>query len=67
MTRLDAAAREAIHAAGRTVADYVRERYATGTWAGEACGCPDDRCIGYHHERGAPCGCLAALLDGGAA
>ncbi len=21
----------------------------------DRCGCPDDRCIGYHHEEGGPC------------
>lgn len=31
------------------------------------CQCPDDRCAGYHHEAGEPCGCgdyatLAALV-----
>lgn len=30
---------------GVTVADYYR-LYGQG----DRCGCPDDRCIGYHHE-----------------
>lgn len=28
---------------------------------GDACGCPDDRCIGYHHDVGEPCRCVEAL------
>lgn len=34
-----------------------------GRWSGDACGCPDDRCIGHHHLADEPCGCLRALLD----
>lgn len=30
------------------------------------CDCPDDRCAGYHHEVGAPCGCADALAMFGA-
>ena len=29
------------------------------------CGCPDDRCIGYHHEAGEPCGCVETLTQKG--
>lgn len=28
---------------------------------GDRCGCPDDRCIGFHHAAGEPCPCVAAL------
>lgn len=31
-------------------------------WGGDECGCPDDRCIGYHHLAGGPCGCLRTLM-----
>lgn len=31
-------------------------------WMGDACGCPDDRCIGYHHLEDDPCGCLRVLV-----
>lgn len=41
----------------------VRNYYADGQWGGDACGCPDDRCIGYHHDEQDDCGCLAALLE----
>lgn len=27
----------------------------------DTCGCPDDRCVGYHHEADAPCTCVAAV------
>jgi hypothetical protein len=27
-----------------------------------ACGCPDDRCAGFHHGAGQECGCLRVLL-----
>lgn len=33
-----------------------------GAWGGDSCGCPDDRCIGHHHEADEPCGCLRVLL-----
>lgn len=31
--------------------------------AGDACGCIDDRCIGYHHAVDQRCGCLEVLLE----
>jgi hypothetical protein len=31
-------------------------------WHGDACGCTDDRCIGFHHDPDEPCGCLPVLL-----
>jgi len=39
---------------------------ANGKWYGDRCGCPDDRCAGYHHSKGVDawdCGCLDALLS----
>ena len=50
---------------GVTVAEYIH-RYngaAATEWHGDACGCLDDRCIGYHHDAGARCGCLDVQLD----
>lgn len=32
-------------------------------WRGDECGCDDDRCIGYHHDRGEECTCLPALIE----
>lgn len=60
--RLSADARQEIQWSGRTVAGYVREWYADGQWGGDRCGCPDDRCIGHHHDKDEACGCLASLL-----
>ena len=31
-------------------------------WHGDACGCPDDRCIGHHHGADEPCGCIRSLV-----
>jgi hypothetical protein len=61
-------ARERLRAAGISEAQWARQNYfQDGTWHGDACGCPDDRCIGYHHDATDECGCLDALLaEGGA-
>jgi hypothetical protein len=68
--RLSPAARETIkhlpywmpHADGVTIAGYVRYWYPDGAWRGDVCGCPDDRCIGYHHDEDEDCGCLPVTL-----
>lgn len=40
------------------------DHYGTADqWAGDRCGCPDDRCIGHHHDADEPCGCLTVLAD----
>lgn len=31
---------------------------------GDRCGCPDDRCIGYHHYEDADCWCLLSRETG---
>lgn len=46
-----------------TIAGYIRHYFPDGTWHGDACGCVDDRCIGYHHDAGEECRCLEAWLD----
>lgn len=46
-----------------TIADHVRYLFPDGQWRGDACGCTDDCCIGFHHDTYAECGCLPALLD----
>lgn len=33
-----------------------------GEWHGDACGCPDDRCIGYHHDEHEDCRCFPVVL-----
>ena len=47
---LNAAARAELTAAGISVADWIAASGGSGTWHGDACGCTDDRCIGYHHR-----------------
>lgn len=61
--RLNADARTILRDAGMSQAEWCRHNgYPVGKWGGDACGCPDDRCIGYHHDEQDDCGCLAALL-----
>lgn len=64
MSALTPAAREQIRAGGVSVAAYVRHYSdGTGRWYGDACGCVDDRCIGYHHDEADECGCVPAWVD----
>lgn len=65
MAKLNAQARQAIREAGLTLAEWARVNGSTdGTWTGDQCGCPDDRCAnGFHHVRVDDCGCLPVLLD----
>ena len=61
--RLGAEVRAELRAAGITQAAWARAQgFADGRWHGDACGCPDDRCIGHHHERDGECGCFRLLL-----
>lgn len=61
---LNETARTAIADAGITVTAYMRAQgYMDGEWGGDACGCPDDRCTGFHHGSEGECGCLRVLLD----
>lgn len=55
-----------------TVAEFVRSHggktWGNGAnrrwvWTGDSCGCPDDRCIGHHHDEDEECGCLRVALD----
>lgn len=43
--------------------EWTKHHQGYGRWRGDACGCPDDRCIGHHHGADEPCGCLRVLLD----
>ena len=63
MTRLNATAKAALKNYGVSQAEWARRNYYSGgRWGGDACGCPDDRCTGYHHDGPDDCGCLPALL-----
>lgn len=63
MAALNAAAKAALRDAGVSQAAWARHHFYAGRWLGDACGCPDDRCIGYHHDGPDDCGCLPALLE----
>ena len=63
MSKLNERAKTALRDAGVSQAAWARTNYmADGKWCGDACGCPDDRCIGHHHDEDEECGCLPALL-----
>ena len=63
MSRLNYDAKMALRNAGVSRAAWARTHgFPDGKWAGDACGCPDDRCTGYHHYEGEDCGCLRVLL-----
>jgi hypothetical protein len=67
--RLNSDARDTLRAAEVSQAAWIRRHFGDDakTWRGDACGCPDDRCIGHHHDAQDECQCLPALLgDGGA-
>ena len=49
--------------AGVTRREYVEHWFGPGgPWGGDVCGCPDDRCIGYHHDDTDDCQCLPVCL-----
>ena len=60
--RLSRTARPEILERGVTIAAFVRSWYPDGRWGGDRCGCPDDRCRGFHHEEHEECGCLPVVL-----
>lgn len=60
--KLDQFARAELRRAGISPRKWAQINFGTDTWHGDACGCSDDRCIGYHHEPDNDCGCLGALL-----
>jgi hypothetical protein len=67
MSTLSADARLTIRNSSISIAAYMRYWAGDGRWGGDRCGCPDDRCIGFHHEAGEECGCLPACIAGVAA
>lgn len=61
--KLNATAKTVLREAGVSQTAWARANwFPGGRWSGDACGCPDDRCRGYHHARSEDCGCLRALL-----
>jgi hypothetical protein len=61
--RLDRAVKEELRLSGFTQAAWARRfGWADGVWHGDACGCFDDRCTGYHHDADQECRCFAELL-----
>lgn len=77
MTKLNATAKAELRAAAVSQADWARHWFPLNArpgdrsteigrpiWLGDACGCPDDRCIGYHHDGEDDCGCLPVVLEG---
>jgi len=63
MAALNATAKATLRAAGVSQSEWARRNWSgDGTWHGDACGCPDDRCIGFHHDGPRDCGCLPTLL-----
>lgn len=64
MAALNEAAKTTLREARIPFATWARANYmADGRWCGDACGCPDDRCIGYHHFEDEECGCLPVLIE----
>ncbi|WNM72259.1 hypothetical protein SEA_GUSANITA_39 [Arthrobacter phage Gusanita] len=60
--RLGAPARALLRDHGISAAQWTKIQFGGDEWFGDACGCNDDRCIGYHHDEQDECGCLPALL-----
>lgn len=70
MSALNATAKATLAAYGVSRAEWARRNFSPafgqpldGRWLGDACGCPDDRCIGFHHDGPDDCGCLPVLLE----
>ncbi|GAB7192798.1 hypothetical protein NUM3379_35070 [Kineococcus sp. NUM-3379] len=64
MSNLNREASRALREAGITKTAWARHFFADPSeWHGDACGCADDRCIGYHHDENDDCGCLPVLIQ----
>lgn len=57
------AALERLRFAGFTPEQWAVAQFGSPQWLGDSCGCPDDRCDGYHHGAGDECSCLSVLLS----
>ena len=61
--QLNEEAREFLDGRGISVREWAKHwQDGDPEWHGDACGCPDDRCIGHHHEAGEQCGCIRSLV-----
>ena len=61
--KLNQDAKMVLRDAGVAQAAWARANFSSdGSWSGDACGCPDSRCIGYHHFEDEEFGCLRVLL-----
>ena len=61
--KLNAEAKAFLREVGVSQAAYFRY-WGDGTrWTGDACGCPDDRCMdGFHHDPEEKCYCLHSSI-----
>lgn len=62
MPKLSIAAKATIKDHGVSQASWARRFFSMPVWRGDTCGCPDERCIGYHHDAAEDCGCLSSLI-----
>lgn len=63
MRGLNADAKWQLKNAGITQVAWAREHFFDDkVWHGDECGCPDDRCIGFHHDDTDDCGCITSLI-----
>lgn len=61
--RLDEDAREFLDGYGISEREWaVYWQNGDPDWAGDACGCPDNRCVGHHHAADEPCECIRTLV-----
>ena len=60
---LTAEAKNELRSCNITELAWARQFFADGKWHGDKCGCPDDRCGGYHHEENEDCRCISALIE----
>ena len=64
MRGLNYQAKETLALAGIPQATFGRENFRDAeVWHGDACGCTDDRCIGFHHDADEDCLCLPAQIE----
>lgn len=63
MAHLNEAALATLTGYGVSPEQWFTHHGHNGEWFGDACGCPDDRCVGHHHAVDEYCGCLRALLN----